>query len=84
MHYPETPETASKYALSALKRMKEEGIVPKKLVMFTDGYPWDSWGDESYCDALFIVHGGGYGGRSPEAPFGITVPYTREQSGLQG
>ena len=26
MHYPETPETASKYALSALKRMKEEGI----------------------------------------------------------
>ena len=64
--------------------MKEEGIQPKKLVMFTDGYPWDSWGDESYCDALFIVHGGGYGGRSPEAPFGITVPYTREQSGLQG
>ena len=26
MHYPETPETASKYALPALKRMKEEGI----------------------------------------------------------
>ena len=26
MHYPETTETASKYALSALKRMKEEGI----------------------------------------------------------
>ena len=26
MHYPETPETASKYALSALKRMREEGI----------------------------------------------------------
>ena len=26
MHYPETPEIASKYALSALKRMKEEGI----------------------------------------------------------
>ena len=22
--------------------MKEEGIQPKKLVMFTDGYPWDS------------------------------------------
>jgi predicted metal-dependent peptidase len=64
--------------------MKEEGIQPKKLVMFTDGYPWDSWGDESYCDALFIVHGGGYGGRTPEAPFGITVPYTGDESGLQG
>ena len=42
--------------------MKDEGIVPQKFVMFTDGYPWDSWGDENYCDTLFIVHGGGYGG----------------------
>ena len=58
--------------------MKEEGIVPKKFVMFTDGYPWNSWGDEAYCDTLFIVHGDGYGGKSPESPFGITVPYKRE------
>ena len=58
--------------------LKEEGIVPQKFVMFTDGYPWNSWGDESYCDTLFIVHGSGYGGRTPEAPFGITVPYTQE------
>ena len=54
---------------------KEEGIVPKKFVMFTDGYPWDSWGDENYCDTLFIVHGGGYGGKVPQSPFGTTVPY---------
>ena len=58
--------------------MKEAGIVPKKHIMFTDGYPWGSWGDENYCDTLFIVHGSGYGGKSPVAPFGITVPYTRE------
>lgn len=58
--------------------MKDEGIVPKKFVMFTDGYPWQSWGDENYCDTLFIVHGG-HGGGTPTAPFGITVPYTREQ-----
>ena len=58
--------------------MKENGITPKKFVMFTDGYPWGSWGDESYCDTLFIVHGGGYGGKSPEAPFGLTVPYERD------
>ena len=56
--------------------MKEEGIVPKKFIMFTDGYPWNSWGDENYCDSLFIVHGG-EGGQTPTAPFGITVPYTR-------
>jgi predicted metal-dependent peptidase len=59
--------------------LKDEGIVPKKFIMFTDGYPWGSWGDESYCDTLFVVHGGGYG-EPPVAPFGITVPYTREDS----
>ena len=37
--------------------MREEGIVPKKFIMFTDGYPWGSWGDETYCDTLFIVNG---------------------------
>ena len=57
--------------------MKENGITPKKHVMFTDGYPYGSWGDENYCDTLFIVHGG-YGDRTPEAPFGITIPYTRK------
>jgi len=56
--------------------MKEQGIQPKKFVMFTDGYPYGSWGDETYCDTLFIVHGG-YGDRIPESPFGITVPYIR-------
>ena len=56
--------------------MKEQGIVPKKFIMFTDGYPWNSWGDENYCDSLFIVHGG-QGDQTPTAPFGITVPYTR-------
>lgn len=59
--------------------LKDEGIVPKKFIMFTDGYPWGSWGDETYCDTLFIVHGGGYG-EPPVAPFGITVPYTREDA----
>tara|TARA_B100001093_G_scaffold24443_1_gene21623 strand:+ start:1157 stop:2497 length:1341 start_codon:yes stop_codon:yes gene_type:complete len=58
--------------------MKDAGIVPEKHIMFTDGYPWGSWGDENYCDTLFIVHGSGYGDKTPEAPFGITVPYDRK------
>ena len=58
--------------------LKDEGIVPKKFIMFTDGYPWGSWGDENYCDTLFIVHGT-RGLSTPTAPFGITVPYTREE-----
>jgi predicted metal-dependent peptidase len=37
--------------------MKNEGIEPKKFIMFTDGYPCGSWGDEQYCDSLFIIHG---------------------------
>jgi predicted metal-dependent peptidase len=57
--------------------MKEQGIEPKKFIMFTYGYPCGSWGDEHYCDTIFIVHGGGYGS-APEAPFGISVPYKRE------
>jgi predicted metal-dependent peptidase len=37
--------------------MKEHDINPKKFIMFTDGYPWGSWGDEDYCDTIFIIHG---------------------------
>ena len=37
--------------------MKNEQIEPKKFIMFTDGYPCGSWGDEEYCDTLFIIHG---------------------------
>ena len=56
-------------------RLKAEDIVPQKLIVFTDGYPWGSWGDEDYCDTLFIVHGAGYGGKTPVAPYGVTVKY---------
>jgi len=37
--------------------MKEHGIEPKKFIMFTDGLPCGGWGDEHYCDTLFIIHG---------------------------
>jgi predicted metal-dependent peptidase len=39
------------------KYMKDHDITPKKFIMFTDGYPWGSWGDENYCDTVFIIHG---------------------------
>lgn len=58
--------------------MKEHSVDPKKFVMFTDGMPWNSWGDPNYCDTLFIIHDGGFRGNCENivAPFGITVPYT--------
>lgn len=37
--------------------MKRESIEPKRFIMFTDGYPCGSWGDEDYCETLFVIHG---------------------------
>jgi predicted metal-dependent peptidase len=51
--------------------MKNEGIEPKKFIMFTDGYPCGSWGDEDYCDSLFIIHGN----ETIVSPFGQTAYY---------
>ena len=39
------------------KFMKDENIEPKRFIMFTDGWPCGSWGDEDYCETLFIIHG---------------------------
>jgi predicted metal-dependent peptidase len=36
---------------------KENEIEPKRHIMFTDGYPNGSWGDELYCETVFIMHG---------------------------
>jgi predicted metal-dependent peptidase len=53
--------------------MKDEDITPKKFIMFTDGYPWDSWGEADYCDTIFIVHS--HPDKGLEAPFGLTAHY---------
>jgi len=54
--------------------MQENGIQPKKFIMFTDGYPCGGWGEEDYCDTIFIVKGN----TEAEAPFGQTVIYEKE------
>ena len=53
--------------------MKENDIVPKKFIMFTDGYAWDSWGDPDYCDTIFLVHS--HHDKNVQAPFGVTCHY---------
>lgn len=53
--------------------MKENDIQPKKFIMFTDGYAWDSWGDSDYCDTVFIIHG--HHDKNLQAPFGVTAHY---------
>ena len=53
--------------------MKENDIQPKKFIMFTDGYAWDSWGDPDYCDTVFLIHS--HHDKNIQAPFGTTVRY---------
>ena len=53
--------------------MKEQEYVPKKLIMFTDGYAWDSWGDPDYCDTVFVIHSNR--DKNLEGPFGTSVHY---------
>jgi predicted metal-dependent peptidase len=54
--------------------MKETEIEPKRLVVFTDGYPFGSWGDPNYCDTVWIIHGN----KSPEVPFGVWAEYNED------
>lgn len=56
--------------------MKENDINPKKFIMFTDGYPWGSWGDENYCETVFIIHGN----NTIVPPFGEYAYYEFEKA----
>ena len=51
--------------------LKENAISPKRLVVFTDGYPYGSWGDKDYCDTTWIIHGD----PDPHPPFGTWAIY---------
>jgi predicted metal-dependent peptidase len=51
--------------------LKENAINPKRLVVFTDGYPYGSWGDKDYCDTTWIIHGD----PDPHPPFGTWAIY---------
>ena len=51
--------------------LKEIGNVPKRLIVFTDGYPCGSWGDPDYCDTTWIIHGD----KDPHPPFGTFALY---------
>jgi len=55
------------------KWMKDNAVEPKKLIVFTDGYPWGSWGDPDYCDTLWVIHSNH--DKDLEAPFGQTCRY---------
>lgn len=57
--------------------MKEHGIEPKKFIMFTDGMPCGEWGDENYCDTVWIIKGN----PGCEPPWGIWAHYEEAAKG---
>lgn len=57
------------------KHLKDEQIEPKRLVVFTDGYPCGSWGDPNYCDTVWIIHGD----KNPNPPFGTFALYEEDK-----
>ena len=60
---------------SIFKHLKDEQIEPKRLVVFTDGYPCGSWGDPNYCDTVWIIHGD----KNPSPPFGTFALYEEDK-----
>lgn len=53
------------------KYLKDSAIEPKRLIVFTDGYPFGSWGDPDFCDVVWIIHGD----PDPHPPFGTFAIY---------
>ena len=51
--------------------MKENKIKPRLFLMFTDGYPFGSWGDPTFCPTMFLIKGNPTG----NAPFGISLHF---------
>jgi predicted metal-dependent peptidase len=54
--------------------LKEQAIVPNRLVVFTDMCPFGSWGDPDYCDTTWIGVGSYAKGITP--PWGSWAYYT--------
>lgn len=65
------------YFTCIFDNLKEQGRVPKRLIVFTDGYPMEShWGDPTgeYCDTLWVIHGND----TIKSPFGQYAYYSEE------
>jgi predicted metal-dependent peptidase len=51
--------------------MENNHIHPDTLIVFTDGLPQRTWGDEHYCETVFVIHSN----PNITAPFGTSVHY---------
>lgn len=53
--------------------MKEERLVPKLLLMFTDGMPFSEWGIPNYCPTMYLIKDN----PGVKAPYGMTIHYEK-------
>ena len=54
--------------------MKSKKLKPDLFILFTDGYPFKTWGDPDYCDTIFIIlNDDDFDNGRLESPFGKTI-----------
>jgi predicted metal-dependent peptidase len=51
--------------------LKEQGVVPNRLIVFTDGYFFGGHGDRDYCDTTWVI----FGNPSFKEEFGVAAHY---------
>jgi predicted metal-dependent peptidase len=61
--------------MAMFKWMQENDVRPKKLIVFTDGYPFGAWGEPDFADVVWIIHGS----ESIIPPFGVHAYYPKEE-----
>jgi len=57
------------------KYLRNNALEPMRLIVFTDGYPFGSWGDPDYCETTWIIHGS----KDIEPPFGTWAYYDEHE-----
>jgi predicted metal-dependent peptidase len=55
--------------------LKSRDVETKRLIVFTDGLPYGTWGDENFCDTTWIIHG--YGAKEIIPPFGAYAHFDK-------
>jgi predicted metal-dependent peptidase len=58
------------------KFMRDNEIEPNRLVVFTDGMPFGEWGEETYCDTVWIIRGN----TTAQPPFGTWAHYEEPET----
>ena len=73
IHDYEAPGGGGTDFMANWEYMKENNIEPKMFIVFTDGEPYGSWGDENYCETVFIINNPH--NKNIKPPFGVSAYY---------